>query len=71
MKQALNEIRVAIVALALLTLPSIGFWMAGAMVPDISVKSSFHLARPGTSGGRTSLPRGGAWRHRSGNIPLR
>jgi hypothetical protein len=68
MKQVLNEIRVAIVALALLTVPSFGFWMAGAMVPDLSGSSMFRLVRPATHAGRAVPRRGGGARHRSGNI---
>jgi hypothetical protein len=66
MKQALNEIRVALVALALVATPSFGFWIAGGIGLDMP-GSSFRLNRPGTHAGR-ALPRGPMARHRSGNI---
>ncbi|MGH7140805.1 MAG: hypothetical protein ACREHD_34165, partial [Pirellulales bacterium] len=66
MRRALNEMRVALVALALLATPSFGFWVAGGFLPDMR-SSSYWVVRPRTHAGR-ALQRGGPGQHRSGNL---
>ena len=65
MKQALNEVRIALTALVLVATPSFGFWVAGGIVPDVGGRPPIRQVR-GTQRAEIAMPASFSKRYGSG-----